>query len=171
MAIISGGTQIDPHLRRWVALCRWRESGHQGPKGCWAKGYRARGRPFLSTRCPAAVSIADRYSCLCHGPSRPQPEAIRAIYCTSVFGDSARVEEAGDILWTLGFNPAVFKKSRGEQKAKGVDIALTKDSSNAFRDNYYAAVLVAGDGDYVPLVKEVKSLGEVVTRPSSSEKD
>ena len=40
-------------------------------------------------------------------------------------------------------------------KAKGVDIALTTDMlSNAFLGNYDVAVLVAGDGDYVPLVEQ-----------------
>jgi uncharacterized LabA/DUF88 family protein len=45
-----------------------------------------------------------------------------------------------------------------------VDIALTKGMlSHAFLGNYQAAVLVAGDGDYVPLVQEVKRLGKRVT--------
>jgi uncharacterized LabA/DUF88 family protein len=44
-----------------------------------------------------------------------------------------------------------------------VDIALTKDLlRHAFLGNYDVAVLVAGDGDYVPLVDEVKRLGKVV---------
>ena len=34
--------------------------------------------------------------------------------------------------------------------------------SHAFLDNYPMAVLVAGDGDYVPLVEEVKRLGKIV---------
>ena len=33
---------------------------------------------------------------------------------------------------------------------------------HAFLNNYDAAVLIAGDGDYVPLVQEVKRLGKVV---------
>jgi len=44
-----------------------------------------------------------------------------------------------------------------------VDIALAKDFlSHAFLDNYDVAVLVAGDGNYVPLIIEVKRLGKVV---------
>lgn len=34
--------------------------------------------------------------------------------------------------------------------------------SHAFLGNYDAAVLVAGDADYVPLVEEVKRLGKLV---------
>jgi uncharacterized LabA/DUF88 family protein len=48
-------------------------------------------------------------------------------------------------------------------KAKAVDIMLTKDLlSNAFLDNYDIAVLVAGDGDYVPVVNEIKRQGKIV---------
>ncbi len=66
-------------------------------------------------------------------------------------------------LWTCGFEPHVFKKNAANQKTKGVDIQLTNDMlSHAFRDNYDSAVLIAGDGDYVPLVQEVKRLGKRV---------
>jgi uncharacterized LabA/DUF88 family protein len=66
-------------------------------------------------------------------------------------------------LWRIGFAPEVFKRDSGQTKAKGVDIALTKDMlSHAFRGNYEAAVLVAGDGDYLPLIEEVKRLGKLV---------
>jgi uncharacterized LabA/DUF88 family protein len=34
--------------------------------------------------------------------------------------------------------------------------------SHAFRGNYDVALLFAGDGDYAPLVDEVKRLGKVV---------
>jgi uncharacterized LabA/DUF88 family protein len=66
-------------------------------------------------------------------------------------------------LWDLGFHPEAFKKTKGQEKAKGVDIALSKDLlSHAFLGNYDVAVLVAGDGDYVPLIAEVKRMGKVV---------
>jgi uncharacterized LabA/DUF88 family protein len=56
-----------------------------------------------------------------------------------------------------------LKKVRQQEKAKGMDIALAKDFlSHAFLDNYDVAVLVAGDGDDVPLITEVKRLGKVV---------
>lgn len=34
--------------------------------------------------------------------------------------------------------------------------------SHAFRGNYDAAILISGDGDYVPVVEEVKRLGKRV---------
>jgi uncharacterized LabA/DUF88 family protein len=58
----------------------------------------------------------------------------------------------------------VFKKGRREEKAKGVDIALTTDVlSDAFLDNYDAMVLIAGDRDYLPVVEAVKRQGKLVT--------
>jgi uncharacterized LabA/DUF88 family protein len=68
-----------------------------------------------------------------------------------------------EAIWKLGFTPEVFRKDKSSQKSKGVDITLTKDVlSHAFMNNYDVAVLIAGDGDYVPLVQEVKRLGKGV---------
>jgi uncharacterized LabA/DUF88 family protein len=59
-----------------------------------------------------------------------------------------------------------FRKKKKEEKAKGVDIALTKDMlTNAFFNKYDVAVLIAGDGDYIPLVEEVKRFGKIVYLP------
>lgn len=89
--------------------------------------------------------------------------AARAYYYTSVRGDAPKVDEIRESLWSLGFTPSVFRRPAGDRKAKGVDIALTKDMlSHAFLANYDAAVLIAADGDYVPLVDEVKRLGKLV---------
>jgi uncharacterized LabA/DUF88 family protein len=88
---------------------------------------------------------------------------VRAYYYTSTTGDEDKIRSVSEALWNMGFQPEVFKKLRRQDKTKGVDIALTTDLlGNAYRDNYDAAVLVAGDGDYVPLVEEVKRLGKVV---------
>jgi hypothetical protein len=92
-----------------------------------------------------------------------QPHAVRAYYYTSLVGSEAEVETVREQLWNLGFEPNVFKKQKNRDKAKGVDITLTKDMlSHAYQGNYDTAVLVAGDGDYVPLVEEVKRLGKRV---------
>ncbi len=89
--------------------------------------------------------------------------ALRSSYYTSLVGDDQHITDVRERLWKLGFSPQVFKKTRQDQKAKGVDIALTKDMlAHAFLGNYDVAVLIAGDGDYVPLVEEVKRLGKVV---------
>ena len=91
-----------------------------------------------------------------------QDHAIRSYYYTSVKGDEDRVNATRESLWHLGFQPEVFKKVSAT-RAKGVDIALSRDMlRDAFMDNYDVALLIAGDGDYVPLVSEVKRLGKVV---------
>jgi uncharacterized LabA/DUF88 family protein len=88
--------------------------------------------------------------------------ALRAHYYTSVAGDEPRVNEVRSALRQLGFDPEVFKKEAQKEKAKGVDIALTKDVlAGAFFNNYEIAVLIAGDGDYLPLIREVKRLGKL----------
>jgi len=87
----------------------------------------------------------------------------RAYYYTSIKGDDVAIATVKQNLWDLGFSPQVFKKVRQEEKAKGVDISLTKDMlSHAFFGHYEVACLVAGDGDYVPLVEEVKRHGKLV---------
>ena len=92
-----------------------------------------------------------------------QSYAIRAYYYTSLVGDEKALDSVKQSLWQLGFSPQVFKKDTKQRKAKGVDIALTKDMlSHAFLGHYEVAILIAGDGDYVPLVEEVKRLGKLV---------
>ncbi len=90
-------------------------------------------------------------------------EAIRAYYYTSLTGDGEKMNSVKDKLWQLGFTPEVFKKPDKDKKAKGVDLTIARDLLNhAFHNHYNAAVLVAGDGDYVPLVAEIKRLGKLV---------
>ena len=87
----------------------------------------------------------------------------RAYYYTSAVGDPDRIDSVRRSLRIIGFDPQVFKKPASAIKSKGVDITLTKDMlSHAFLDNYADAVLIAGDGDYVPLIEEVKRRGKRV---------
>ena len=93
-----------------------------------------------------------------------QENPTRAHYYTSANGDAERLDSISESLWALGFEPNVFKKTRRNEKAKGVDIALTTAMvSHAHLENYEAAILVAGDRDYLPLVEEVKRRGKHVT--------
>ena len=96
-------------------------------------------------------------------PMQLRPNSIRSYYYTSLEGDDGKISSVRRALWELGFQPEVFKKSKQGQKGKGVDITLAKDMlSNAYDNNYDVAVLMAGDGDYVPLVTELKRLGKLV---------
>jgi uncharacterized LabA/DUF88 family protein len=92
-----------------------------------------------------------------------QQTAIRAYYYTSVTGDPDKLDSVRRQLRALYFDPQVFKKTTGHAKSKGVDVTLTKDMlSHAYQGHYDAAVLFAGDGDYVPLIEEVKRQGKNV---------
>jgi uncharacterized LabA/DUF88 family protein len=105
------------------------------------------------------------YQWLCGGRTRSMLSFVptRLHYYTSMCGDDDLLREAKGTLWDFGLDAQVFKKSRRDTKAKGVDIALTKDMLvHAFYNHYEVAVLVAGDGDYVPLVEEVKRHGKRV---------
>jgi uncharacterized LabA/DUF88 family protein len=85
--------------------------------------------------------------------------AERAYYYTSVQGDERKLQKARLAIRKLGFDPNVFKKKRGAA-SKGVDISLATDVvSLAYRQAYKVAYLIAGDGDYVPLVEEAKRAG------------
>jgi NYN domain len=89
--------------------------------------------------------------------------AIRAYYYTSLVGATDKIDSVRQQLRALYFEPHVFKKTTGHMKSKGVDVTLTKDMlAHAFQDHYDAAVLFAGDGDYVPLIEEVKRRGKNV---------
>jgi len=77
-------------------------------------------------------------------------------------GTTPNIDSARNSLFEFGFTPIVIQKPKG-QRTKGVDISLTKDMLlQAFLGNYDIAVLVAGDGDFIPLVEEVKRLGRRV---------
>jgi uncharacterized LabA/DUF88 family protein len=87
----------------------------------------------------------------------------RAFYYTAVQGSDDKLAAVKEALGDLGFSPEVFKKPRG-RKSKGVDLTIAKDLlGNAYVGNYDVAILVAGDGDYVPLVTEAKRFGRIVT--------
>jgi hypothetical protein len=95
-------------------------------------------------------------------PLRPHP--IRSYYYTSVVGDTNLINTVRTELFNMGFHPEVFHKLKGHNRSKGVDITLAKDMlSHAYMGNYEVAILIAGDGDYVPLVNEVKRLGKMVS--------
>lgn len=86
---------------------------------------------------------------------------VRRNYYTSVKGDSPKREEVHDQLHELGIEvPRVFQKHK-EKGSKQVDIMLARDMLvQAFRDSYDAAVLVAGDEDYVPLAEAISDQGK-----------
>jgi len=86
---------------------------------------------------------------------------IRRYWFASYQGNEEFSKEYARKLRELAFEPVLFKKHNG--KEKGVDIALaTEMLVNAFNQNYDVGVIVAGDKDYVGLVKEVKRYGPII---------
>jgi uncharacterized LabA/DUF88 family protein len=89
-------------------------------------------------------------------------QSFRSYYYTAVQGDDITIESVKAALQGIEFSARVFRKERGG-KSKGVDVNLTTDVlTHAHQGNYQVCVLVAGDGDYVPLIEEVKRLGRNV---------
>jgi uncharacterized LabA/DUF88 family protein len=156
----------DPHLRRWMLFIDGENLTIRAQEWAKVKGFPLIEGGYYLPNVFVWIPGAKANTALTNTGNPPleiQPYAIRSYYYTSVVGDEPKRSAVRRALWELGFHPEVFKKTKQDQKAKGVDIALAKDFlSNAYNDNYDVAVLVAGDGDYIPLVEEVKRLGKVV---------
>ena len=90
----------------------------------------------------------------------PAVDVIRRYYYTSVQGDVPRLAEIEKALKAVGIEaPRVFRKDK-TKGSKRVDITLATDMLlHAVRKHYNIAFLVAGDEDYVPLVRAVQSEG------------
>jgi uncharacterized LabA/DUF88 family protein len=157
---------VDPHLRRWMLFVDGENLTIRAQKLAdnvavhLQEGAEYRKDIFVwMPGIKPTIALTNTHD----SPIKVQDHAIRAYYYTSLAGDEPLILSIKQALRALGFHPEVFKKVRAQEKAKGVDIALAKDFlSHAFLDNYDVAVLVAGDGDYVPLLTEVKRLGKVV---------
>lgn len=104
-----------------------------------------------------------------------QLEILRATYYTYVIGSEQLVENMAREIRNLRYKkdskstlpnnmtPCVFKKPKKSKKAKGVDIKMTVDIlTNIYHDNLDIVFLVAGDGDYLPIIKEARRLGKQV---------
>lgn len=102
-------------------------------------------------------------------------EILRVIYYTYVVGDDLRVTAIRNQLRHMHFakhsesrlpnslSPCVFKKDQRSRSGKGVDIQLSVDMmSHVYRGNVDSVLLLSGDGDYAPLLEEVKRAGVLV---------
>jgi uncharacterized LabA/DUF88 family protein len=86
---------------------------------------------------------------------------IRKYWFASYQGNDEDYYRIAKELRRLTYEPMLFKKQAG--KEKGVDIGLaTEMLTNAFNRNYDIGVLIAGDKDYIGLVKEVKRYGPII---------
>jgi uncharacterized LabA/DUF88 family protein len=156
----------DPHLRRWMMFVDGENLTIRVQRFAQDKDVPLQEGPYYMRDVLVWLPELEATTRLLYredGPEELQLLGVRAYYYTSTTGDEDKIRSIREALWDIGFQPEVFKKPRKRDRTKGVDIALATDFlGNAYRDNYDAAVLVAGDGDYVPLVEEVKRLGKVV---------
>ncbi len=93
-------------------------------------------------------------------PHHVHCDVIRKHYYTAVQGDDHKIEDVESQLKNIGIEaPRVFKKKKG-RPSKRVDISIaTEMLAHASRGNYDIAILVAGDDDYVPLMRAIKDEG------------
>jgi uncharacterized LabA/DUF88 family protein len=114
-------------------------------------------------------------------PSIPDCQLVTRIhYYTSVAGAEQRVTEVRDQLSAIQYTcypdatnygvmhraqlvPEVFKKPTQSRKSRNVDIQIVIDVMRAAHSDQFEQIhILSGDGDYLPLVKEVGHLGKQV---------
>ena len=55
------------------------------------------------------------------------------------------------------------KRKGGHKVEKGIDIKIATDMlKHALMDNYDVAILVTGDGDFVPVIEEIQEAGKII---------
>src|SRR5438874_10350589 len=111
---------IDPHLRRWMLFV-------DGENLTLRAQQLAAERQLTLSRGPTydpdvyvwIPGVLPTQNIVPGARLGVQGQGIRAYYYTSLVGDEQRIVTVKEALWTLGFSPEVFKKSRQDQKAKG----------------------------------------------------
>lgn len=112
-------------------------------------------------------------------------DMVRVSYYTTQVGDDQKLAEARKQIAEYEYLyrspvgrqycrgrlcPHVFKKERKRQKTKSVDINLTIDAlRHTYNDSLDTLIILAGDGDYIPLIQEVMRQGKRVLIGAFSE--
>ena len=152
----------DPHLRRWMMFVDGENFTMRGQEIAQINGLTLTAGTFYQ-RDVFLWLPQYPHACQFRAGDTYQHRGIRAYYYTSLVGGDDRIGSVKTALWELGFEPKVFKRPRGQERSKAVDISLTVDLlGHAYRNGFDAALLLTGDGDYVPLVEDVKRLGKIL---------
>jgi uncharacterized LabA/DUF88 family protein len=109
-------------------------------------------------------------------------DIIRASYYTYATGTEDKVDEIRKEINALSYKKhsdsplpnnlysVVFKKAKKEAQSKGVDIQMTVDIlSQVYFNNIDTVYLIAGDGDYLPIILEITKMGKQVYLSAFSE--
>jgi uncharacterized LabA/DUF88 family protein len=107
-------------------------------------------------------------------------DIIRVSYYTSIIGDDNLVQKVRDDIANVDYEfsydpnpdvpvasaqivPFVFKKNRKSQKTRNVDINIVIDiMRHSLSHDLGIIYILSGDGDYLPLIKEVMRHGKQV---------
>ncbi|MCG8038560.1 MAG: NYN domain-containing protein [Candidatus Thiodiazotropha taylori] len=104
-------------------------------------------------------------------------DIIRVAYYTTVVGDEDKVTEVKEKIsqseyhfvtlaeqnWVGTLVPYVYKKNKNGMKTKSVDINLTIDALRyAYGDSVDQIIIMSGDGDYIPVLREIMGRGKMV---------
>lgn len=106
-------------------------------------------------------------------------DIIRISYYTTFIGDDLVIKELAKKISLINYsfaggqgstrgsgtlNPNIFKKESRSQKTKSVDINITIDAlRHTYNNSIDGIYLFSGDGDYLPLIKEIMRQGKQVT--------
>ena len=123
----------------------------------------------------AVTHLKDTYVWHQNSVENLKHEILRASYYTFTVGSDEKLNEISKTIKQLTFRtdifsalprnlrPYVFKKSKQETKSKGVDIQMTVDIlANVYNDNTDTILLMTGDGDFLPLIKEISHAGKQI---------
>lgn len=103
-------------------------------------------------------------------------DLMRISYYTTCIGDDVQIMELSKKISSINYifmgtqhegqgtlNPHIFKKEQRSQKTKSVDINITIDAlRHTYNNSVDGIYLFAGDGDYLPHVKEIMRQGKQV---------
>ena len=108
--------------------------------------------------------------------SRNALSVLRVSYYTTFVGSAEQLAEVHNEVSDVKYiyqdaqyhgngtlNPHIYKKERNKSKTKSVDINLTVDAlRHAYNKDVRRIIICSGDGDYIPLIKEVMKQGVIV---------
>lgn len=111
-------------------------------------------------------------------------DIFRVSYYTTVVGDELRVKEMNELIAKQGYhfhfgrnkeyqgtlNPHVFKKDNKSRKTRAVDINITIDAlTHVYNKSADIIFIISGDGDFLPLINEIKRMGKLAIVGALSE--
>lgn len=104
-------------------------------------------------------------------------DIVRVSYYSTVVGNEEKLDDIkqkisestfyfvslNNLEWHGTLVPYLFKKNKKSTKTKSVDINLTIDALRyAYGNSIDKIIIITGDGDYIPLLREIMARGKMV---------